>query len=166
VRAVVVGSFSDSAIDFTSRNAAMPAWPGGPCPICGEDMPANLIHCQGCRALLNEELRLSNVEIPDFMPLREISAIAEVRSRGYCIECPHCGQELRISGKYEGKHVRCKFCEHPFLFDVAGLQIDRYMVYADCPYCSEELRIANKYVGLKVACKMCSGHIQLLAPDR
>ena len=34
----------------------MPAWPGGPCPNCGEDMPPNMVHCRECRTLLNPEL--------------------------------------------------------------------------------------------------------------
>ncbi len=52
----------------------MPAWPGGACPDCGDHMPANLITCQTCRALLNSELKVSFVDIPEFIPLQEVSA--------------------------------------------------------------------------------------------
>ena len=140
----------------------MPAWPGGECPQCGEHMPPALVHCQNCRVLLNSELRISSVDIPEFFPLREIPISSRVQTHGYYIQCPHCDQELRIARKYEGEHVRCKFCTKPFRFDLAALGVDRYMAYADCPHCSKELKMSNKYLGMEVACKICSGHIQLM----
>ncbi len=75
----------------------MPAWPGGPCPDCGQDMPAKLVHCQYCRALLNPDLYRSDVEIPEFFELKEISDVAQVKVLGFHILCPHCQDELRIS---------------------------------------------------------------------
>lgn len=139
----------------------MPAWPGGPCPKCGEDMPANLVHCQMCRALLNDDFDLSSVEIPTFVPLQEIATMFDVEPAGYYIACPSCHEELRINRKYVGQHVQCKHCHAPFDFTPAALN-GRYYVYADCPHCSEELRAAQKYIGQRVACKHCGGQIRLI----
>lgn len=33
----------------TGDKAMSGEWPGGPCPQCGDDMPAKVIHCQTCR---------------------------------------------------------------------------------------------------------------------
>ena len=60
----------------------MPAWPGGPCPECGEVMPENLVHCQNCRALMNPDLKTDSVEIPEFIPLQEIGSMVEVKPKG------------------------------------------------------------------------------------
>ena len=138
----------------------MPAWPGGPCPECGDEMPPNLVHCQTCRALLNPDLEPDSIEIPAFQPLQEIECMVDVEPRGYYVSCPQCQQELRINRKYAGKKVQCKIC---------GGQFDLYLqssrtlaFYAQCPHCDQELRAAMKYLGTKVACKRCHGHIQLI----
>lgn len=138
----------------------MSAWPGGPCPQCGEDMPENLIHCQVCRALLNPELEHDSVEIPVFIPLQEIDSMSEVTVRGHYIECPTCVKELRINSKYLGQHVQCKFCNGSF--DYTKASIRTVAVYSACPHCKDEIRAATKYLGLKVACKHCNGKLSLL----
>ena len=140
----------------------MPAWPGGPCPKCGEEMPENLIHCQKCRALLNEELDRSSAEIPEFIPLQEIATMVEVEAAGYLVECPNCERELRINKKYKSETVACKFCTGQFVLDVGGSAIRTVAFYTNCPHCSEELRIANKYMGMNVACKLCGGKIHFV----
>ena len=92
----------------------MPAWPGGPCPDCGDEMPAKLIRCATCRALLNSELVPKEIEYPDFVPLREVLAVVDVPVVGDFIKCPKCTRELRISCKFRGKRVSCRLCDHPF----------------------------------------------------
>jgi len=139
----------------------MPAWPGGPCPECGEEMPAQLIHCMSCRALLNTDLEQDSVEIPAFVPLQEISCIIDLEPEGYYVGCPHCQRELRIHRKYEGKTVSCKKCNGTFPLDLNAPGVELKAYYGDCPHCSERLRIGLKYRGMKVACKQCAGKIQL-----
>ena len=137
----------------------MPSWPGGPCPQCGENMPENLIHCQVCRALLNDELEADSVEIPEFIPLQEIDSMAEVSANGHYVQCDQCKKELRINKKYAGKNVQCKFCGGTFNYTGEGAKV--VAIYSKCPHCAEEIRAALKYVGMKVACKHCSGKIDL-----
>lgn len=136
----------------------MNAWPGGPCPQCGEEMPERLIHCQTCRALLNPELQADSVQIPEFIPLQEIETMVDLVPRGNYIRCGKCSKELRIHNKYMGQKVQCKFCSSPFIYDKA---IERIATYGVCPHCKEEIRAAMKYVGMRVACKHCDGKIQL-----
>lgn len=138
----------------------MPNWPGGECPGCGELMPANLIHCQVCRALLNPELESDSVEIPAFIPLREIETMSTVELTGYYIGCPACDRELRIHRKYVGQTVACKHCNGQFPFEIADQQIRVAAFYSACPHCSEELRAHTKYLGARVACKHCEGKIE------
>lgn len=140
----------------------MPAWPGGPCPACGEEMPPQLIHCQSCRALLNPELESDSVEIPAFVPLQEISAMVEIELDGYYVLCPACRRELRINRKYVGKKVACKHCNAPFALDLAQGAVTLKAFYASCPHCRQELRAAPKYLGEKVVCKHCGGHIHFV----
>ena len=125
-------------------------------------MPANLIHCQVCRALLNEDLDKSSVEIPEFVPLQELDSMIEVEPGGVYVECPHCTRELRINRKYVHKQVSCKFCKGMFLLDLTNRVINCVAFYTECPHCSEEIRAAKKYMGMKVACKMCGGKIHLV----
>jgi len=141
----------------------MPAWSGGLCPQCGEEMPPNLIHCQTCRALLNADLKVDSVAIPEYQPLQEIVAMVEVELRGYYISCPLCQQELRIARKYVGKEVRCKICHQDFRLEVDGGAVSLIGFFADCPHCKEELRSSPKYLGMKVACKHCQGHIHFVS---
>lgn len=140
----------------------MPAWPGGPCPECGEEMPENLIHCRTCRALLNTDLEQDSVEIPVFAPLPELDSFVEIRPTGYYIACPICQRELRINAKYLGARCTCNSCNGAFALDLNDPQIKILGYYGDCPYCSERVRMAKKYVGVKVACKFCAGRIKLL----
>ena len=125
-------------------------------------MPPNLIHCQRCRALLNEDLHRSSVEIPVFIPLQEVASMVDVEPAGYHVECPHCSRELRINKKYDGEDVQCKHCRGPFRLDFLGSATTVHAFYASCPHCEEELRIARKYLGMKVACKLCGGKIHFV----
>lgn len=143
----------------------MPAWPGGPCPDCGHDMPAKLVHCQFCRALLNPDLYRSDVEIPAFFELKEIPSVPEVKVAGFHIVCPHCSDELRINRKYQGAVVACKFCSGQFKLDVADPKIRTRAFYSDCPHCSREIRLAPKYLDRKVACRHCEGHIRVTTAE-
>ncbi|MBW3542228.1 MAG: hypothetical protein KY476_18320 [Planctomycetes bacterium] len=140
----------------------MPAWPGGPCPECGEDMPAMLIRCVDCRTLLNPDLDLDSVEVPEFVPLQEIAAMSEVEAEGYYVTCKKCQQELRIHRKYVGARVQCKFCKVPFTMALEHPAVEVRAFYAGCPECGEELRASMKYMGQKVGCKMCGAHIHFV----
>ena len=142
--------------------SAMPAWPGGPCPQCGEFMPENLIHCQTCRALLNEELETDSVEVPAFIPLEEINSMVELRPKGFYVLCPHCSEELRVNSKYAGLRVGCKFCHAQYELDLGSPKLTLKAYYADCPECGEELRVSQKYLGQKVACKHCHARLHFV----
>ena len=137
----------------------MPAWPGGPCPECGEFMPENLIHCQACRALLNDDLQLDSVEIPHFQPLQELDVTLDAPVAGYYVHCPHCRRELRVGEKYVGADVCCKFCKEGFALNLSDKRLGVDSLYCDCPYCHKHLRASMKYRGMKVACKLCGGKI-------
>ncbi len=140
----------------------MPPWPGGPCPQCGEDMPAKLVHCQTCRELLNDDLEHDTVEIPAFHPLKELSVCCDAYPIGFYLECPECQKELRVHKKYLGKQVCCKFCQTPISLQIDSKKASSQFFYTGCPHCREELRIAQKYLGMTASCKFCQGHIQLL----
>ena len=142
----------------------MPPWPGGPCPACGEVMPERLIHCRNCRTLLNSDLEPDSVEIPEFMPLQEIEAVAELPLRGYYVLCPHCSRELRVNRKFIDKQVSCKQCSGDFVLDFErdGGKIRKVGIYVYCPHCSDRLRMSIKYLGTKVACKSCSGRLKAI----
>ncbi|QDT90566.1 hypothetical protein [Gimesia algae] len=144
----------------------MPAWPGGPCPQCGEDMPANLVHCQTCRELLNDDLEHDTVEIPAFHPLKELATCCDAYPVGYFFQCPDCRKELRVHKKYLGKQVSCKFCQAPFALRIDASKAISQGFYTSCPHCRQELRIAHKYLDTVAACKFCKGHIQLLEKPR
>jgi hypothetical protein len=135
------------------------AWPGGPCPQCGDDMPARVVHCRSCRALLNSELTEDSIEIPVFIPLPELAVIAAASPRGHYVSCPGCAEELRIHTKYRDKKVQCKHCSQPFSYTTS---VAIKACYTQCPHCKSEIRAAMKYIGNKVVCKHCEGHIQLL----
>ena len=83
----------------------MPAWPGGPCPECGDEMPASLIRCASCRALLNQELSPRESFAPEFVPLQEVETVIDTPIAGYFVTCPRCQKELRINGRYAGQNV-------------------------------------------------------------
>lgn len=146
----------------------MPPWSGGPCPDCSEYMPANLIHCQTCRALLNPDLDPNQIEIPEFMPLREIehedeieTEIVEVAALGYFINCMTCEQELKVSKRFIGEQVQCKHCETQFRLAMNAIDINWLGIYTDCPHCDKRIRAARRYLGSVVACNFCSGQIEL-----
>lgn len=139
----------------------MPAWPGGPCPECGDEMPSRVIHCQNCRRLLNDDLEEDTVVEPAFIPLKELDAVAAVEPRGVYDGCPACGRELRANRKYAGKTVRCKHCNAGFTLSRSlAPRPGRLAYYADCPHCRRELRVGTKYLGQRVACKFCGGQLQ------
>ena len=140
----------------------MPRWPGGLCPCCREFMPKNLIHCQSCRALLNQDLQTADYEVPEFFPLREISSIVEIEPSGFYVDCPQCRRELRINRKYVSEHVECKFCRKAFVLNLSKEGLNLAAFYTTCPHCADELRIAAKYMGTKVSCKLCGGHLHLI----
>lgn len=148
------------------------AWQGGPCPNCGDDMPANLVHCFTCRAMLNSALSDDTVEIPKFVPLPEIDPSdaggnsdappaptpASVSARGHYVRCGGCHEELRINAKYFGASVQCRHCEHTFTYDGNA---QRIAMFSDCPHCDKEIRAGMKYVGHVVACRFCDGQLNL-----
>src|SRR5690606_15625519 len=118
--------------------------PGGQCPNCGDFMPENLVHCQSCRALLNDDLNEDSIEIPQFVPLRELPTIVRTDPRGYFVDCPDCHKELHINVKYLGAHVVCKFCDHPFKFNLDDENIVSNAFYANCPHCEKRIRASHK----------------------
>ena len=138
----------------------MPAWPGGPCPECGDQMPAMLIRCATCRGLLNPELVPKEIAFPDFVPLPEV--VVDVQLKGDYIRCPQCEKELRISYKFRDKHVSCKFCSHAFKLNLASPTLQHRGIYVPCPHCQKELRVAERYLGEDVACNFCNGAIRIL----
>ena len=142
----------------------MQIWPGGPCPGCGEEMPAKMVHCRECRTLLNPDLSDPSVHMPVFEPLEELNpADAEpgddVEPRGEYTPCPACGEELRVAMKYAGKRVACKHCDTPLTADDDAR---RRAFYADCPHCEQEIRVAAKYAGKLVGCKKCGGALRVI----
>lgn len=143
----------------------MPAWPGGPCPNCGEDVPANIVSCRNCRTLLNTDLQRDSVEIPAFVPLEEVGVLIDLVPKGAWLPCPNCQQELKIAFKYFGRKVQCKHCEKSFRPRAESRAIRAADVYARCPHCDESLRFNRKYVGQKVACKFCSGRLRIVASE-
>lgn len=129
-------------------------------------MPKNLIHCQRCRALLNEDLDKSSVEIPAFVPLQEIDSMAQLAPAGYFVVCPHCKRELRINKKYLGQQVQCKLCQGQFRFELGSSEVRSPAFYTTCTFCNRELRVAHKYLGQKVACKHCGGKLELVSEQQ
>ena len=148
----------DSSESLSIPKGVQGAWQGGPCHQCGDDMPANLVHCQSCRALLNSELTEDSVEIPTFIPLKEINPTQVVAPTGHYVQCPGCQEELRINAKYKNAGVACRFCDHSFTYDSSTTVT---ATYADCPHCKKELRASNKYAGQSVACRFCSGPLMM-----
>ncbi|QDT49495.1 hypothetical protein Pan258_35450 [Symmachiella dynata] len=140
----------------------MPAWPGGPCPTCNEDMPANLLRCVNCRTMLNDELELESVEIPPYEPLKEIESCLDAKPRGYYVGCPHCHKRLRINAQYLGKRLNCRKCSKTFTLTLSDPKIKNLGFYLDCPSCEERLKVAQKYAGQMVKCKFCSSMLQFI----
>ena len=143
----------------------MPAWPGGPCPNCGEEMPPRLLRCRTCRHLLNRDLKWDSVEIPTFQPLQEMTTEPSLRPRGVFLPCPACDRELRVNGRFCGQMVRCKHCQAGFQMPATLAPQPNYKAYyADCPHCHERLKLATKYLGQRVACRFCGGKIDFDPP--
>jgi uncharacterized protein YbaR (Trm112 family) len=125
-------------------------------------MPANLVRCASCRALLNPDLSPREILAPEFVPLQEVEAVIDTPIIGYFVTCPKCQKELRIHSRYDGQHVACKFCNGQFPFKLQPLSVQVPAFYADCPHCKKELRAARKYSDAKVECKFCNGSIHFV----
>ena len=150
---------SSSVFDMSEElKGAQGAWQGGPCRGCGDDMPANVVHCMSCRAMLNSELRDDTVEIPVFVPLPEIKIMKIAKARGHYIRCEGCSEELRINSKYVGARVSCRHCDFTFEYTA---EVERVAMYSTCPHCSEEIRASTKFAGQNVACRFCEGPLRL-----
>ena len=121
-------------------------------------MPANVVHCVTCRALLNSELTEDSVEIPEFIPLPEIQIMKITKARGHYVRCGGCSEELRINAKYIGAKVQCRHCNHTFEYDT---DVEQVAIYTSCPHCSEEIRASTNYIGKNVACRFCQGPLKL-----
>lgn len=150
---------SSSVFDMSDEmKGVRGAWQGGACPKCGDDMPANVVHCISCRALLNSELTEDSVEIPAFVPLPEIREMKTAKARGHYIRCGGCQEELRINAKYLGANVQCRHCDFSFAYSPT---VQKIAMYTNCPHCSEEIRASTQYIGQKVACRFCQGPLEL-----
>ncbi len=146
----------------STAGCEMPAWPGGPCPKCGEEMPQNSVQCQSCRCLLKATTSDRAKSVLEYLKLQEISNVVEAPVAGYHVQCPHCEEELRINRKYVGMAVACKHCSGQFQLDVTSSRIRTKAFYVGCPHCDKELRVAPKYIGQNVACKFCGGHVKIV----
>jgi hypothetical protein len=140
----------------------MGAWPGGNCPECGDQMPARVIRCATCRALLNSDLAIKPIIPPEFVPLPEISATTDVPLKGVYVSCPACTRELRVGSQFIGQRVQCRFCDHEFDLNRDVMPVEAG--YAQCPHCTQELRAAKRFFGVKVSCRFCQGSIRLIDP--
>lgn len=160
----------------------MPAWPGGPCPECGDSMPANLVTCQTCRALLNTDLQQNFVDIPEFIPLRELPSsesgqgyfpqdsdsalqtatrVVKTKPLGVFAGCPGCAEELKIPAQLLGARVQCNHCRHAFSLDRQTELRQVTAVYVDCPHCAKRVRANTKYANQDVQCNHCSGELHI-----
>jgi len=116
--------------------------------------------------MLNTDLESDSIEIPQFLPLQEITAYVTLPIRGYFVPCPSCDRELRVNSKYAGKKLSCKHCQSTFRFKPDTLvNGEPPQIYVYCPHCEERLRIAQKYLGAKVACKGCKGELVVQDPS-
>ncbi|QDU36571.1 hypothetical protein Mal4_08580 [Maioricimonas rarisocia] len=138
----------------------MPAWPGGPCPDCGDDMPANLVRCATCRALLNPELKPSDIVPYEPVQLQEVASFVESGLVGCFVGCPKCRRTLRVHAKYNGHKVACRFCDATFLFDRSRDDLSWRGGWCQCPHCEKELRFEQAALGRRVACRFCEGHLR------
>lgn len=89
----------------------------------------------------------------------------QVEATGFLVECPNCGRQLRISRKYLGERVQCKFCTGQFRLELRNPLVRLRAFYAECPHCCRELRAADKYLGARVACKLCGGKLKFVDRD-
>lgn len=140
----------------------MPAWPGGPCPECGEDAPVAILRCPNCRRLLNEDLTPAKIEKPEYRPLPEIASSADVVTLGVYLNCPSCDRELKLRNRFRGERVRCKHCNASFVCDPGDSGPTFTAYYCDCPHCNKRLKATPKYLNQTVACKHCEGQIRFV----
>lgn len=144
----------------------MTAWPGGPCPKCGVEMPANVVRCRECQQILNTSLRTpAGIPTPEYVPLPEVTACPTSKIRGVYLSCPVCDRKLRINLQFRNKQVRCNFCDASFLLDLDDQSVIEIQVYfANCPHCKKELKASQKYLGQTVECKFCSKPLRFENP--
>jgi predicted Zn finger-like uncharacterized protein len=88
--------------------------------------------------------------------------------------CPNCLVSLRVQASYNGRHVRCKHCDHKFRAlspdlpssttpsshehstSPLGVPVpDPERITAVCPHCSAALSVRKAYAGQYVRCKKC-----------
>ena len=140
----------------------MPAWSGGPCPGCQEEVPPRVLRCPSCRTLLDQDLSEHEIAAPEFVPLAEVDGPTVVRPKAERTRCPGCDEELRVAAKYAGVPVACKKCGEPM---TAGVAEQRVALIADCPHCHKEIRVGTRYVGQLVGCKFCGGELTVAERD-
>lgn len=145
----------------------MPAWPGGPCPQCGVDVPAMMIRCTDCRALLNTDLALTDVKVPAFVPLPEVGEqpAPVATPRGFYTPCNACGRPQRLNARYAGSIVRCKNCDSmvatPSKLEAEEIDLRLLGLYAECPHCRERMTFSPERLGRTVTCRSCDGAVRL-----
>ena len=110
--------------------------------------------------MLNSDLESDSIEIPAFVPLKELDAHVEIPIRGYYVHCTSCQRELRINARFAGRKVTCKHCQGGFRFRPEDpVQSENLSYYVNCPHCSERLRMSRRYLDTKVVCKSCKGQL-------
>lgn len=128
----------------------MSGWPGGPCPVCGENWPPSHLSC------------------PNFCPppqqVFKAPASEDIEAEGYYLDCPHCRHELRIHRKYVNQRIACNFCHGEFDGEINDPAVRTHAVFTDCPHCKHELRVSVKYLGLEVTCNFCEGGLSIQSP--
>lgn len=162
----------------------MSAWPGGNCPDCGDFMPPNLITCQTCRAMLNSSLQVNPVDVPAFIPLKEIETpdieesdtelitsggtetdlskeVLLIESRGAYYNCPNCAEQLKIPKQYFGQPVQCNKCSSNFQMDFNAASEQKTYIYVDCPHCEKRIRSPLEMVNQNIQCNFCKGALYI-----
>ncbi len=137
----------------------MPAWPGGPCPDCGDYMPPNLITCQTCRAMLNTDLQPVLVDVPKFIPLRELTPEEAARV---------ASEDNTENGSHSSASPMTPFAVPQGTASAgpsvsAGTPTARNTrriqgkgLYVSCPGCQQELKISAQFLDERVQCKFCA----------
>ncbi|MDA1015218.1 MAG: STAS domain-containing protein, partial [Planctomycetota bacterium] len=137
----------------------MPAWPGGPCPKCGVDMPENQIRCSDCRTLLNTDLQVKEIAAASFSPLGELQSVAEFAPRSFSLNCPSCDGRIRLPASSRRRDVCCELCQHEFRFELTHVRFTE--ITGNCPHCRVAQSISPNDLGETVACDKCGGRISL-----
>lgn len=138
----------------------MPAWPGGPCPNCGEHVLEKVIHCVSCRTLLNPDLDSPDVDLPVFEPLKELKSPIEFSPTSYTFACPHCARKLHALASNRGRRGTCKSCNGRIEVELSKVEVSSFN--GICPHCDVSLQNPGKYAGRVVACKSCDAQISRL----